>query len=369
MIDKLNKKRQISRGNKRKFKNKKILSFVLLSLFVITVMLPGKIEAFTGNNTTDNKGINILAFSFPNLKLSDNNLCDNIVKYIKDNKESLSSSIFKSEISFLNNDEEPTSCVFNNEITAEDEKKNDIQDEDLFSLNEKSVEKFEDNITKNEIITKDDENFKNSVYKNKDRSSKPQILIYHSHTKEGFDSKAIQNPDPKQNICAIGDVLEETLEKQFNINVIHDKTIHDENYTKSYRKSGETLDRYLKTYGKFDLIIDLHRDSVAKREPVTCKINGKSASKYMFVVTTQNPNYKNQKAIIDKLVAISNKNYPGMLRGNGIYSYKKGTGYFNQQKSPNSLLIEMGSYCNTLDEGKTTAKYLSQTIAEYLKSK
>lgn len=369
MIDKLNKKRPIIKRNKGRFKNKKVISFIVLSLFTITVLLPGKIEAFTGKNMVDKKGTNILAFSFPSLKVSDKDLCDNVIKYVKDSKSNLESNILKSEISFLNSNDEPTACVFNNEITAEDEKKNDSQDEELFNLNENSIEKFEDNITKNEIITKDDQNFKNSIYKNKDRSSKPQVLIYHSHTKEGFDTKAIQNPDPKQNICAVGDVLQETLEKEFNINVIHDKTIHDENYTKSYRKSGETLDRYLKTYGKFDLVIDLHRDSVGKREPVTCKINGKSASKYMFVVTTANPNYKNQRAIIDKLVSISNKNYPGMLRGNGIYSYKKGTGYFNQNKSPNSLLIEMGSYCNTLDEGKTTAKYLSQIIAEYLNSK
>lgn len=65
---------------------------------------------------------------------------------------------------------------------------------------------------------------------------------------------------------------------------------------------------------------------------------------------------------------ISNKLFPGFCKG--IYTgYRRGTKYFNQNKSDNSLLIEVGSNINTVQETKNSAKYLARVIAEYINAK
>ena len=88
----------------------------------------------------------------------------------------------------------------------------------------------------------------------------PQKLIASS---DKDTSKISSSSDGTKNVTSVGDVIEEELEKNYGIAVIHDKTVNDKgDYYGAYKKSGATLDKYLKEYGDFKLIIDLHRDSV-----------------------------------------------------------------------------------------------------------
>lgn len=164
-------------------------------------------------------------------------------------------------------------------------------------------------------------------------------------------------------------MITQELEKKYGIAVIHDTTVHDRgDYNGSYKKSAVTLDKYLKSYGNFKLIIDLHRDSVEK-SAVTTKINGQSVARFMFVVTQKNPRYEKQKKLIDSMIKTSNKLFPDLLRGNEIYPYQWGMDYYNQNKSDNAVLIEVGSNTNTIDEVKNTGKYLARIIAEQINGK
>ena len=95
------------------------------------------------------------------------------------------------------------------------------------------------------------------------------MLIYHSHTTEAYlasdkdTTKNTFNADETKNVVAVGDVIAEELENKYGISVIHDKTVNNvPDYNSSYKNSGVILDKYLKKYGDFDLIIDLHRDGV-----------------------------------------------------------------------------------------------------------
>src|SRR3712207_9307864 len=98
--------------------------------------------------------------------------------------------------------------------------------------------------------------------------------------------------------------------------------------------------------------------------------SGENAARFAFVMTTTNPYYKHQKKIVDKMLDITNKNYPGLVRGNAIFSYKRGINYYySQNKNRHAILIEMGTNFNTIDEAKTTCKYLGRVMAEYLKTK
>lgn len=203
-------------------------------------------------------------------------------------------------------------------------------------------------------------------YKMKSQKSKPQVLIYHSHTAESYVPYGPSNTDVNKSVAAVGEELAGELRK-YGVNVIEDKTAHDTNYLKSYARSGETLDNYLKQYGDFGIIIDLHRDSVENKAALTTKINGTSVAKTMFVMANQNPHYSKNIALVNNLIGVSNRVFPGLMRS--TYEYETGTRYFNQNKSNNAVLIEVGSHMNTLGEAKNSGRCLARIIAEYLSSK
>lgn len=198
-------------------------------------------------------------------------------------------------------------------------------------------------------------------------NSKPEVLIYHTHTSESYKPGEVDSYDETKNICAVGNELVRELENNYGISVVHDKTIHSTSYNQSYTRSRETIDKYLKKYGDFKLIIDLHRDSGVNKKSVTTKLNNEEVAKIMFVMAKNNPNFPKNNAIATQMVNISDKLFPGLSRG--IYYYPKGINAFNQNKSNNAILIEVGSELNTTNEAKGSAKYIARVVAEYLNGK
>ena len=70
----------------------------------------------------------------------------------------------------------------------------------------------------------------------------------------------------------------------------------------------------------------------------------------MFVLGLENENYLENKKVISEINDYLNLNYKGLSRG--IYE-KKGSGVngvYNQDFSPNTMLIEIGGVDNTIDE-------------------
>ena len=255
------------------------------------------------------------------------------------------------------------------------ESNTDVNNSETFSLNpfnldDKQVSKSDAKASN--VVA----NLYNPSLKTTLNNAKPRVLIYHSHTSEAYatsdkdTAKTKASLDQTRNVCAVGDVMKDELEKKYGISVIHDKNVNDTgDYNRAYKKSGVTLDKYLKVYERFDLIIDLHRDSVENKNSVTTKINGANVAKFMFVVTDKNPKYDKQKKLINSMIAISNKLYPGLVRANPIYYYHWGMGFYNQNRSDNAMLIEVGTYTNTVQEVENTGKYLSRVIAEQLNGK
>lgn len=205
-------------------------------------------------------------------------------------------------------------------------------------------------------------------------TAKPEVLIYHSHTTESYQPYKDNESDYSKNIVSVGDVITTDLEKNYGIAAIHDKTYHNlGNFYHSYENSGNTLDKYLKQYKDFRLIIDLHRDGGPEKAAVTAKMNDNNLARYMFVIGTGNPNKDSNIGVARKLSSISQTLFPGLIRSGtggadyGIYYYKSAR--FNQHKNGHAVLIELGAENNTLDEAKTTGVYLSRIIAEYINGK
>ncbi|MCR3758208.1 stage II sporulation protein P [Clostridium felsineum] len=237
-----------------------------------------------------------------------------------------------------------------------------------FTLDDKDVVKTTSGSVQNEPSKNVNENVYDPKLKKTLDKSKPEILIYHSHTTEAYKPYPADSLNPTQSVCAVGDELVKELGDKYGIYAINDKTVHNVvDYNKSYTRSGETLDRYLKQYGDFKMIIDMHRDSDVPKSKVTARINGEDVAKFMFVMTRKNPHFDKNMALVNGLVSICNKDFPGIF--NGIYYYDYGINYYNQQKSNNAFLLEVGSDINTIDEAKGTSKYLARIIAEYLNGK
>ncbi|WP_125152573.1 stage II sporulation protein P [Clostridium rectalis] len=237
-----------------------------------------------------------------------------------------------------------------------------------FKLNDKSVSKNGGDKTKDVNLPNKTVNVYEPNLKKQINKAKPEVFIYHTHTCESYKPENVSSLDPSKNICAIGDELAHQLEENYGISVIHDKTVHDANaYTQSYKRSGVTVDKYLKKYGDFKLVIDLHRDSVENKTAVTTKLNGENVAKFMFVMASKNPHFKNNMTHVNSMMNISNKLYPNFCRG--ILYRQHGVSFYHQNKSNNSILIEWGSHINTFDEAKNSAKYMARIIAEHMNGK
>ena len=227
-----------------------------------------------------------------------------------------------------------------------------------FQVSEDSISKLPvNNDSKNTQIY-------NPSLKKEINKSKPEVLIYHSHTTENYNAAEPESSDENTNVVGVGDVLASELEENYGISVIHDKTDHCISYNDSYTRSGETVDKYLKQYGDFKMIIDLHRDSIDDKSVTTTQVYGMSASKIMFVNAKNSTRYEKNKELTDKVFAKTSELFPSLPIK--ILTYNRGKNAFNQSKSDGCLLFEIGSHTNTPEESKVTAECMARVIAEII---
>ena len=227
-----------------------------------------------------------------------------------------------------------------------------------FQVSEESISKLPvNNDSKNTKI------YDGSLKKQLDKS-KPEILIYHSHTTENYNAAEPESSNENTNVVGVGDVLSKELEENYGIAVLHDKTDHCISYNDSYTRSGETVDKYLKQYGDFKMIIDLHRDSVEDKALTTTEIYGMSAAKIMFVNAKNSTRYDKNKALTEKVFTKTSELFPSLPIK--IFTYNRGKNAFNQSKSDGCMLFEIGSHTNTPEECKVTAECMARVIAEIM---
>lgn len=241
-----------------------------------------------------------------------------------------------------------------------------------FKLSEGSITKNGDSAAETKEATNTIENkdvgkvINDNLKKTLDKA-KPEVLIYHTHNSEGYGKDAFST-DYDKTVVAIGSEIAKNLELNYGISTLHDKTIHDTWYNSAYSKSRQTLDTYLKKYGNFKIILDVHRDAGASRNATLTKMNGEDVATVRFVVTQKSPNLKENMKIVNEIMNNSKKLYPSFMHD--IYDkYNVGQQYFGQDKSPSALLIEVGSNKNDFNDAKNSAKYIARLLAEYVNKK
>ena len=211
--------------------------------------------------------------------------------------------------------------------------------------------------------------------------SKPTVLIYHSHTTEAYSlldtgyyiSSDARSNNSARNMVRVGDDLAAYLEKQ-GFSVIHDRTIHDKDYTKSYDNSRATIEKYLEQYPSIEVTIDVHRDDITysnktKVKP-TAKINGKKAARMMIISGCEYNRVKNFPDWEENLkfdLQVQNKVnelYPGLMRPI-LFSERK----YNMYETHYSFLLEVGTDANTLDEACYSARLFGNALGQLLNEK
>lgn len=204
-------------------------------------------------------------------------------------------------------------------------------------------------------------------------SNGKRVLIYHTHTHEAYqmtDQEAYtplenwRTDDRSHNIVRVGDELTAELEKR-GFEVVHDDTdFEQDDLSTSYSRSLEAL--LQRADEDYDLIIDLHRDAYIEGAQLTCSYAGRKSANLMVLIGKgdsfqEKPHFQENYALACALTEKINGLCPGLGREVMVK-----TGRYNQHFSDHSLLIEVGSNGNTLEEALSSMPILADAIEEVL---
>jgi stage II sporulation protein P len=207
----------------------------------------------------------------------------------------------------------------------------------------------------------------------KQNSEKPQILIYHTHSQEGFvDSRKGKVEDT---VVGVGTYLTKILEEDYGYNVIHDKSTYDIvngslDRNVAYSQAEDGVTQILKENPSIEVVIDLHRNS---GEAKSVMIDGKKTAQVMLfnglsrdqngpIVHLDNPNLQENLAFSLQLQLKSVTEYPGLFKKNYLKSLR-----FNLHLRPKALLVELGTVNNTVDEAMNAMPPFAKVLDKVLK--
>ncbi len=214
-----------------------------------------------------------------------------------------------------------------------------------------------------------------------DKDNSPQVLIVHTHATESFmqedrdyytTTDVSRSTDNTKNMVAVGERIAAELTAA-GIGVLHDKTLHDyPSYTGSYTQSAKTIKSYLNKHPTIKVVLDVHRDAIggggADKVKVVKEIDGKNAAQVMLVMGSQTgtvtnfPNWKSNLCLAMRFHQTIETMYPGLARPILLMSKK-----YNEQLTTGSMLLEIGTDANTMDEalysGTLTGKALAQLLS------
>lgn len=209
--------------------------------------------------------------------------------------------------------------------------------------------------------------------------SEPAVLIYHTHTTEGYETLdrnwyaadvTSRTEDTDRNVARVGTAIAAELERA-GFRVIHDKTVHDVQYTGAYDRSRATVEPYLRQYPNLSVALDVHRDAIqedngAKIKP-TAVINGKKSAQIMIISgaeggnVTDFPNWEQNLSFALRLQNACETASPGLMRPI-FFCHRR----YNMDMTPCSLLVEFGSEANTLEEAVYAGRLFGSALADLL---
>lgn len=204
-------------------------------------------------------------------------------------------------------------------------------------------------------------------------SDEPLILIVHTHASEAYADKAAEDyhtTDTDHNIVRVGQAIADRLNAA-GIVTLHDKTLNDlPGYDSAYERTAQVISRYLEEYPSIRMVIDVHRDAVTATDgtelAMTAELDGEPAAQLLFVMGTdagglEHPDWQDNLAFALQMQSRCTARAPGLFRELSLRS-----GRYNEHLTPCSVLLEVGSAGNTLDEALRSADFFARQLTELI---
>ncbi|MEZ3493216.1 MAG: stage II sporulation protein P [Lachnospiraceae bacterium] len=206
----------------------------------------------------------------------------------------------------------------------------------------------------------------------KQDNSNVQILVYHTHSQEAYiDSTA---GDSSESIVGVGEHLCDILRTQYGFNVLHHTGEYDvESRDYAYSNAMAGLDKVLAENPSIEVMIDLHRDQTNADTKLVTTIQDRPTARFMFfnglcytnslgtLQNLPNPYVQDNLSFAFQMHLAAEEYYPGLTRRIYLKGYR-----YNLHFRPKSLLIELGSQTNTLEEAMNACDPLAHVLAMVL---
>lgn len=209
----------------------------------------------------------------------------------------------------------------------------------------------------------------------KTKSSNESIFIYSTHNRETYSSSNLTEKQPQldttlddqENVTLVGAYLAEAIRER-GTNVAESKEdyydMNNGSYAGLYDLSRKSVKNALKKKPELSMIFDI-QNTIRPREQTTVKIDGKNTAKIYFVVDQSHPNWKKNSDFAKRISRELENQYPGVSGG---LTEKKTIKSWNQDLSPQSVLIQVGGKENTFVEAYRAADLLADVIADVIKN-
>ncbi len=195
----------------------------------------------------------------------------------------------------------------------------------------------------------------------------PQILIYHTHSREGFADSV--EGDMSTTVVGVGEQLAKILREEYGYQVLHHIGQYDENRDYAYSCALPALEQVLKENPTIEVVIDLHRDSVAESTRLVTEIEGQPTARFMFfnglsrvrelgeISYLPNENLQGNLAFSFQMQKACEEYYPGLTRKIYLKGYR-----YNMHLKARTLLVELGAQNNTVQEAMNACGPLARVL-------
>ncbi len=200
----------------------------------------------------------------------------------------------------------------------------------------------------------------------------PILYIYNTHQTEGYQKSNNASYNITPSVLMASYILRESLNDLGIPSMVETNDIaellrvHSWKYSYSYAASKILLEDAIRKNPSLVYFIDLHRDSMSY-DITTTTIEDKKYAKVLFVIGKDHPNYEKNLKMAEAINDYIKNVNPKLTRG---ISQKGGSGVngiYNQNISPNAILIELGGQYNNITEINNTLSILADAIYHYVK--
>lgn len=187
---------------------------------------------------------------------------------------------------------------------------------------------------------------------------KQRIAVYHTHGAEAYVPSDGTESDPQGGgIMNVAKSLADSLEEQ-GVEAALSQETHVPHDSGAYRRSRNTKEELIKD--GVDAVVDVHRDAVPAEEYLD-EVDGEEMVQIQLVVGSQNQNHAAIQQFAEELKQVADEKYPGLIKG--IFT---GTGNYNQDMTPRSILIEVGSHENSAEGAQQSVVLFADVLTTYL---